>query len=247
MIIGSKETFLVRALVNKLSDAGYDSSFVFADVDCVNEVWSEFNTYVYYLEMNETADSKLLIFLKDKLRAEDKQIILISDVADKDAFCDGIGREMVGKVFIRPLDIFLFTEYVEAGSFGSAFDDAKKHILIVDDDPTYMGLIRGWLNGKYKVSMANSGMQAISWLANNKADLILLDYEMPVTPGPKVMEMLRSESTTKDIPVIFLTGKSDKESVVQVLNLKPEGYILKSVTQNELIEKIAEFFSKRLK
>ena len=47
MIIGSKETFLVRALVNKLSDAGYDSSFVFADVDCVNEVWSEFNTYVY--------------------------------------------------------------------------------------------------------------------------------------------------------------------------------------------------------
>ena len=78
-------------------------------------------------------------------------------------------------------------------------------------------------------------------------DLILLDYEMPVTPGPKVMEMLRSESTTKDIPVIFLTGKSDKESVVQVLNLKPEGYILKSVTQNELIEKIAEFFSKRLK
>jgi len=70
---------------------------------------------------------------------------------------------------------------------------------------------------------------------------------MPVTPGPKVMEMLRSENITKDIPVIFLTGKSDKEGVVQVLNLKPESYILKSVTQNELIGKIAEFFSKRLK
>jgi CheY-like chemotaxis protein len=90
--------------------------------------------------------------------------------------------------------------------------------------------------------MANSGLQAIKWLGKNKADLILLDYEMPVTSGPQVLEMLRSDDETKDIPVMFLTGKDDKESVMKVLSLKPEGYFLKSIEKGELIEKLAEYF-----
>ena len=128
----------------------------------------------------------------------------------------------------------LYAQY-EAGEF-------KKNILIVDDDPNYMGLIREWLKGKYKVFMANSGMQAIKWLGKNKADLILLDHEMPVTSGPQVLEMLRSESETRTIPVMFLTGKGDKESVMQVLSLKPEGYFLKNISREELLEKLDEFF-----
>ena len=79
-------------------------------------------------------------------------------------------------------------------------------------------------------------------LAKNKVDLILLDHEMPITTGPKVLEMLRSESDTKDIPVIFLTGKSDKESVMAVVALRPEGYFLKGIQKEELLEKLQEFF-----
>ena len=90
--------------------------------------------------------------------------------------------------------------------------------------------------------MANSGLQAIKWLGKNKADLILLDYEMPVTSGPQVLEMLRSDDDTKDIPVMFLTGKGDKESVMAVLELKPNGYFLKTIGKDELIEKLNEFF-----
>ena len=98
------------------------------------------------------------------------------------------------------------------------------------------------MKGTYKVSMANSGLQAIKFLGKNKVDLILLDHEMPVTSGPQVLEMLRSEEETKDIPVMFLTGKSDKESVMAVVALKPEGYFLKTITKEELLEKLAEFF-----
>ena len=65
-------------------------------------------------------------------------------------------------------------------------------------------VVRDWLKGTYKVSMANSGLQAIKWLGKNKADLILLDYEMPVTSGPEVLKMLRSDEDTKHIPVFFL-------------------------------------------
>jgi CheY-like chemotaxis protein len=103
-------------------------------------------------------------------------------------------------------------------------------------------MIREWLKGTYKVTMANSGLQAIKWLGKNKVDLILLDYEMPVTSGPQVLEMLRSEPETKSIPVMFLTGKGDKNSVMAVLALSPEGYFLKGIEKDELLEKLNDYF-----
>ena len=59
------------------------------------------------------------------------------------------------------------------------------------------------------------------------------------------LEMLRSDSDTSSIPVIFLTGKGDKESVMNVMAYKPEGYILKTVEKNELLEKLNDFFMTR--
>ena len=78
-------------------------------------------------------------------------------------------------------------------------------------------------------------MQAISFLFKNQVDIILLDYEMPVVDGPQVFQMLRSEDITKDIPVVFLTGVSTKEGVQRVMELKPDGYILKSTTKEDLL------------
>ena len=124
----------------------------------------------------------------------------------------------------------------------AASEKLKKSILIVDDDPNYMGVVREWLKDTYKVSMANSGLRAIKWLGSNSVDLILLDYEMPVTDGPQVLEMLRADEDTKNIPVFFLTGRDDKESVMAVVNLKPEGYILKTVGKDDLVGKLKLFF-----
>ena len=67
---------------------------------------------------------------------------------------------------------------------------------------------------------------------------------MPVTSGPQVLEMIRSEEGMADIPVIFFTGKDDKESVTKVLSLKPEGYVLKSTGRKQLMEQIDAFFEK---
>ena len=65
---------------------------------------------------------------------------------------------------------------------------------------------------------------------------------MPITSGPQVLEMLRSKAATSHIPVMFLTGKGDKESVMKVLSLKPVGYLLKNIDRMELRENIARFF-----
>ena len=127
----------------------------------------------------------------------------------------------------------------------AASAEYKKSILIVDDDPNYLRLIREWLKDDYKIYMANSGLQAIKLLGINNVDLILLDYEMPITSGPQVLQMIRDDEETKNIPIVFLTGKDDKESVVSVLALKPDGYILKTSGKEEIIATVQKLFMSR--
>ena len=108
-----------------------------------------------------------------------------------------------------------------------------------------MSMIMDWLKDKYRVSVANGGMQAITWLATNHADLILLDYEMPVCTGAQFLEMIRNDTDNGDVPVIFLTGKSDEASVKSVLALKPAGYLLKSLPRETIMTEIDKFFKKQ--
>ena len=168
--------------------------------------------------------------------------MLIGEKAEIESVTPHFSSDLIYHSFTRPVDneeyaktISEYFEKMDSGEF-------KKSILIVDDDPQYLSLVRQWLKDDYKVSMANSGLQAIKFLGKNKVDLILLDHEMPVTSGPQVLEMLRNDEETKKIPVMFLTGKSDKESVMAVVALKPEGYFLKNIQKEELLEKLQEFF-----
>ena len=72
-------------------------------------------------------------------------------------------------------------------------------------------------------------------------DLILLDYLMPEMDGPGVLTRLRAFESYRDIPVIFLTGVSEKETVIKTLvDLKPQGYVLKPTKKSEIVAKIIE-------
>ncbi len=242
MVIGEKETLLIRALLKKVKDTGYEAQFVEWTVNDINANWAGTAVVTVYMDAGHLPGDKTTRFLIDKLTEEDKHVILIGEKNDIRTMIDKFPGNLVYQKFERPLDNEAYNAAVkelfakvEAGEF-------KKSILIVDDDTNYLGLVREWLKGTYKVSMANSGLQAIKWLGKNKADLILLDHEMPVTTGPQVLEMLRSDHETKDIPVMFLTGKSDKESVMAVVALKPEGYFLKTIGKEELLEKLHEYF-----
>ena len=117
----------------------------------------------------------------------------------------------------------------------------KKSILIIDDDPVYMKMVHEWLKDDFKVTMTISGGQALDWLKENKADLILLDYEMPVMPGPQILEKLRSGADTKETPVMILTGQNDRESIMRILSLCPADYLLKNIKRDELRNKVAKF------
>ena len=245
MVIGEKETFVIRVLLKKLRDAGINAFYTAEDVDAVNLGWNRAALITYYMDANEKMPERVRGFLVDKMTDDGKQMILIGDPADTREVTDHMPGELIYKIFPRPLDNDGYIKTVSVLFEKIASGEFKKSILIVDDDPTYMGLVRDWLKSTYKVSMAASGLQAIKWLGKNKVDLILLDYEMPVTNGPQVLEMLRSDEETKNIPVIFLTGKGDRASVMEVVDLKPEGYFLKTIAKADLLNKIADFFMMR--
>ena len=121
----------------------------------------------------------------------------------------------------------------------------KKKILVVDDSGAMLRNVKGWLEDTYQVILANSGAMAIKYLATNRPDLVLLDYEMPVVDGRQVLEMIRTETEFADVPVIFLTSKDDRESVMQVMALKPEGYLLKTMEPAKIIAEVDAFFERQ--
>ena len=85
----------------------------------------------------------------------------------------------------------------------------RKHVLVVDDNSMMLKLIKEYLHETYDVATAVSGKIAMKFLERRMTNLILLDYEMPGENGPAVLEQLRANEATKDIPVVFLTGVTE--------------------------------------
>lgn len=122
-------------------------------------------------------------------------------------------------------------------------EELKKHILIVDDDPNMLELLKEHLEGDYRIATAVNGGLALRFLTKKTTDLILLDYEMPVQNGPQFMSIIRNNESTKDIPIVFLTGIKDAEKIKKVLELKPQGYLLKPIDLKKLDDTIAGIFA----
>lgn len=119
-------------------------------------------------------------------------------------------------------------------------DAAKKHILIVDDDPNTLKTLRYYLQDVYKVTVISSGKVAMDFLSKYRPDLVLLDYLMPEHNGAMVLKEMQSRAETKDIPVYFLTGQTDEETIKECLELHPAGYLVKPVAKNALLAKMQE-------
>lgn len=122
--------------------------------------------------------------------------------------------------------------------------DDKKKILVVDDSSVMLQFIEELLKQDYEISVAKSGLAAVRSMTLDKPDLVLLDYEMPICDGKQILEMIRAEEELASTPVIFLTGRSDKESVRNVIALKPAGYLIKSMKPEEIKGNIDAFFAK---
>lgn len=110
----------------------------------------------------------------------------------------------------------------------------KKHIVAIDDDRNVLKLIKTILGETYDITPMANGMMAINFFKNKTADLILLDYEMPVMSGAETLKQLREMPNTANIPVVFLTSVSDNEKVKEIMMLGVTDYILKPINVGRL-------------
>lgn len=245
LLISQGSTFMVDAISKNLKEVGFTIINCVPTVKELKQHESDADIFLFYLGsfLDEIKDA--LVYLKDICIEKEKILNVIGDDSEIELLHSSINESLISNVFERPLDIKKLVATMEDVAQNSEMLNSRKNILLVDDDAAFLHMVKGWLDESYKVTIVSSGMQAITYIAKNRPDLILLDYEMPVTTGPQVLEMIRSEVGTSDIPVFFLTGKGDKESVTKVLSLKPEGYILKSAGQTQLMDQIANFFERR--
>ncbi len=116
----------------------------------------------------------------------------------------------------------------------------RKHILVVDDDPIMLKLIKEQLRDRYSVATAISGSIALNFLERKNVDLVILDYEMPNENGADVLKKIRENQKTADIPVIFLTGVKERQKIVKLVQLKPQGYLLKPIEREKLLSTIED-------
>jgi len=103
----------------------------------------------------------------------------------------------------------------------------RKTIFLVDDDVINLTMGNNTLNGVYDVFTINSGKRLIMMLEKFIPDLILLDIEMPEMNGYETIKILKNNERTKNIPVIFLTARSEGENELRGLSLGAIDYITK--------------------
>ena len=103
----------------------------------------------------------------------------------------------------------------------------KPLIILVDDNPANLRIGKNVLSERFTVATAPSAAKLFSLLENNHPALILLDIIMPETDGYDALKILKGKPETRDIPVIFLTGKTEAEDEAAGRALGAADYVTK--------------------
>ncbi|MDP8212271.1 MAG: response regulator [Candidatus Zapsychrus exili] len=141
--------------------------------------------------------------------------------------------------FTQPVII----DYFDAVSLRNCFVSKKKKewksILIVDDDPSIIKIVRPWLiSAGYSVLTADTGEIGLQVTKAQKPDLIILDVLLPGIKGREVCKEIKKDPGTKDIPVVFLTDKDSAEDIKAEMEAGAHAHLNKPVNAATLISTI---------
>jgi CheY-like chemotaxis protein len=112
----------------------------------------------------------------------------------------------------------------------------KHRILVVDDNPDSVTIMRGILEGRgYEVASAAGGVEALQFLATETVDIVLLDVMMPEMSGMEVLQRIKDDAATGRLPVILVTAKTQDEDVLSGYQYGADYYITKPFTAKQLV------------
>jgi len=114
-----------------------------------------------------------------------------------------------------------------------------ERVLVVDDSPTDLHLITGFLTKHgYQALAARNGTEAISAAKSEKPDLILMDIVMPGMNGFEATRTLARDPDTADIPIVMVSSKGQETDKIWSMRQGATDYLVKPITENALIDKI---------
>ena len=232
---------VVKGIERKLVELGYNVEIITEDFGKIEEEVTDTDLFLLYLPadvMDDFGKEKILEEICKTIKSYNQKMIILGEKKYHPDVTRALPIVNEFGWMDRPIDNNDLGMAVDKAISGSGLVGVRKRILIIDDDSSYAGMVKEWIKDLYKTDIVTEGLQGIKFLMKKPVDLVLLDYEMPEVDGPMVLERLRQVPQTKDIPVVFLTGVGTKEHVARVMGLKPNGYILKTTTRENLLEYI---------
>lgn len=103
-------------------------------------------------------------------------------------------------------------------------------------------MLKGMLQKQYDVEVAESCEDAMKILHRNVPDVIFLDYDMPGADGKETLGRIRAEKEFSHIPIVFLTGVTERKKIQEVLGMNPAAYILKPIEPKRMEEVLRDIF-----
>ncbi|MBR1639652.1 MAG: response regulator [Treponema sp.] len=225
-----------QSLIRDLNSANIKINLVSPDAEQVKYIPDD--TVNIMVSFSDSINYNILIQLKAKALKFGAHIYFVGKKQGVSIDEEEVLKKIPAAYFDLPLDLKRLMQMMEW------YSRKRKRILVVDDEPMILKSIKSWLEDQYEVYMVSSGLSALDFIIRHPVDLILLDYEMPGLTGPDVLNRIRFQNETKNLAVIFLTAKDDKSSVMNALEQKPDGYMLKRQTPQEIKTNINNFFKR---
>jgi two-component system sensor histidine kinase/response regulator len=123
--------------------------------------------------------------------------------------------------------------------------DRKLRVLLVDDEPLNLDVLAGLFRGLYSVTAVKSGEQALACASGpNRPDLVLLDVMMPEMDGYEVCRRLKADERTREIPIVFVTAKSDVGDETKGLDLGAVDYLAKPISPPIVLARVKGILSR---
>ncbi|MCR4763400.1 MAG: hypothetical protein K5696_07700 [Lachnospiraceae bacterium] len=190
LIVSRGSGFMMDALDSNLKKSGFETVHAEPVVKSISKVKEDTDIIILLADeyVYESADA--LVYLKDLCEDEDLPVCLIGYGGEMDEIKQYIPQRCITWEFKRPFDAQNVTEKLKEIAKITEEKKLGKHILLVDDDATFLKMLQGWLAEKYRITAV----------------------------------------------------KSDRESVMNVMRLKPQGYLLKTMSKDEIVASINEFF-----
>ncbi len=243
--ISNGKSFIVEAIAKGLASEHVDSFFYSFNTSEVESLSGQ--KMVVFLSLDDLAakNTALLKQIGDMCLSEKMPLYIMGYADDVAAARAVISEKAILGEYRRPINTRSVVDGLMDG-IGLAEKRAKKKIiLLVDDSGTVLHAFKEMLEPTYTVYMCNSGREVLTFLRGRRPDLILLDHEMPEMSGPETLAKIHQNDRTANIPVMFLTGKSDSDSVMQAIGEGPQGYLLKTMSSDQIMKRLEEFFDSR--